>query len=70
MYDFGLEDLLSSFLELNDEMDHYLNALNDVYASQRSAAEISYQQDHKKVRDRYGTTKFYGNNIKHKKRRK
>lgn len=70
MYDFGLGDLLSSFLELNDEMDRYSSALNDVYASQRSAAEIAYQQKHKKVQDRYGTNKFYGNHIKHKKRRK
>lgn len=70
MYDFGLGDLLSSFLELNDEMERYSSALNDVYASQRRSAEIAYQQKHKKVQDRYGTTKFYGNNIKHKKRRK
>ena len=32
--------------------------------------EIEYQQKHKKVKDRYSSTKFYANNFKRNKRRK
>lgn len=71
MYDFfdGFLDYISG-LTCGCEFDPYSSSMNDVKDTVRTMAEVSYQHDHKKVRDRYGTTKFYGNNIKHKKRRK
>lgn len=56
-----LDSLAESVREFSDSMEPIMKS---VYKSQ----EIMYQQKHRKVKDRYASSKFYMNNFKKNKR--
>lgn len=56
------DDLAESIRESNVSMESFMKSF---YKMQ----EIIYQQDHRKVKDRYASSKFYMNNFKRKKRK-
>ena len=56
--------------EAADEWDKAMTEMRKLSLMCCGSYEIEYQQKHKKVKDRYSSTKFYANNFKRNKRRK
>lgn len=56
--------------EAANEWDKAMTEMKKLSLMCCGSYEIEYQQKHKKVKDRYSSTKFYANNFKRNKRRK